>query len=209
MKLENEILAAGVIRDLGEIAKTNPLAAVIGQRFAERTCGTCRACCTWKGVKDLPTPKPVGTPCGHLCLAGCKIYKAKPASCGDYLCGWRLGLGPFDARPDQAGVIVDLVDLSREASVASGQIQRRMGVRIQLEAAPFDPRPVLRAISDAMILGIDHVGYADPEDVDGSATRYDSDRGKILEDLKRTAITGRAPADHNLIPVHKTRKRKR
>lgn len=80
------------------------------RRIRRRSCGECRACCEHIGVREeLPPPhnEAVG-PCPLLCAAGCSIYARRPATCRQYLCGWRAGLGEERDRPDRAGWIIDL-----------------------------------------------------------------------------------------------------
>ena len=78
-----------------------------GVLTAVRSCGSCRACCSVLGVRELEKPK--WEACAHLCKHGCGIYEARPGSCANYVCGW-LG-GAYGAnnstRPDHLGVIVD------------------------------------------------------------------------------------------------------
>jgi hypothetical protein len=86
-------------------------------------CGTCKACCTVFDIEDLA--KPAGTPCKHLCEAGCGVYETRPSACRGYFCIWRddkavaLGL-PEWARPDRTGVILNARggDLNRHFLIA-------------------------------------------------------------------------------------------
>lgn len=65
--------------------------------------------------------KPKGVACDLLNddRAGCSIHDDRPKTCSSFYCGWLLGLGADDARPDRSGVIVtvrapgiDRVDVS-------------------------------------------------------------------------------------------------
>jgi hypothetical protein len=62
---------------------------------------------------SLVDDKPSGTPCRHLCAAGCGIYEHRPDVCRNYLCAWRshawFGSRP-DYRPDKLGVMVSCQD---------------------------------------------------------------------------------------------------
>ncbi len=70
----------------------------------ERSCGSCKACCTPLGIPALD--KAPGIPCKHLCAEGCSIYAERPQDCREYFCGWRLGVGGETARPDQVGLLL-------------------------------------------------------------------------------------------------------
>jgi len=76
----------------------------------QRSCGTCFACCVWLGVG--PLKKWPGQSCKHLDGSipdkRCTIYDKRPKCCVDYHCGWRMGIGPDNLRPDQSGVLVTL-----------------------------------------------------------------------------------------------------
>ncbi len=70
----------------------------------ERQCGECSGCCT---VLDIPVlDKPAGVTCKHVAeCGGCSIYGARPTPCKEYQCGWRLGVGSLEQRPDRVGVV--------------------------------------------------------------------------------------------------------
>lgn len=71
---------------------------------SRRSCGTCSACCTVMGVKELD--KPVDTPCSHCAPKSskpCLIYEARPESCRVFWCAWRCGFFADHMRPDSAG----------------------------------------------------------------------------------------------------------
>ncbi len=70
----------------------------------QRKCGECRACCTAIAVKELR--KPFMAHCEHECDKGCAIYKTKPDSCSGYECGWLLGMGHIEDRPDRIGGVI-------------------------------------------------------------------------------------------------------
>lgn len=70
----------------------------------ERQCDTCRACCTPLGIPELD--KPPGVTCKYLVADGCSIYDKRPQDCRDYYCGWRLGVGHVDHRPDRVGILL-------------------------------------------------------------------------------------------------------
>lgn len=69
----------------------------------KRSCGSCKACCTTMGVKEIG--KPPGEPCKHLCAVGCGVYLGRPQSCRVFGCGWLHGYGPLDGRPDLCNVL--------------------------------------------------------------------------------------------------------
>lgn len=86
-------------------AQRNP---ELAKRMRERECGDCRACCTLKSIKDLDPVKPAGEACSLLCASGCSIHEAKPATCRQYFCGYRIGLGDEGSRPDRCGALADV-----------------------------------------------------------------------------------------------------
>jgi hypothetical protein len=72
----------------------------------ENGCGTCTACCTVLGVKELR--KEDYKNCTHLCGGGCAIYQSRPKECQTYECLWRASSGKLDElRPDKLGVILE------------------------------------------------------------------------------------------------------
>ncbi len=76
-----------------------------------RACGDCRVCCKSPELPELG--KPMDTWCRHLnpdrrSHAGCTVFgtDARPAACVGFKCGWLLGLGEEDDRPDKLGVLM-------------------------------------------------------------------------------------------------------
>jgi hypothetical protein len=73
----------------------------------KRICGPCTVCCTALKIETPELHKAGGTPCKHLCSAGCGIYETRPSVCQQFLCGWRLFPELTDNwRPDLSGVLV-------------------------------------------------------------------------------------------------------
>lgn len=70
----------------------------------QRKCGECKACCTAIAVKELR--KPFMAHCEHECQKGCNVYESRPDSCRGYECGWLIGLGPIEHRPDKIGGVI-------------------------------------------------------------------------------------------------------
>jgi hypothetical protein len=64
------------------------------------------ACCTRLTVESLG--KPAGIRCPHA-HRGCAIHPTKPEECRTFACAWLLGLGGDGDRPDQSGILLDLV----------------------------------------------------------------------------------------------------
>jgi hypothetical protein len=60
-----------------------------------RECGSCSLCCILPDIAEFD--KPANQPCRH-CLpgGGCDAYAARPATCRDFYCLWRIDptLGP-------------------------------------------------------------------------------------------------------------------
>jgi hypothetical protein len=77
----------------------------------ENGCGSCTACCTVLGVKDLR--KDHYSKCQHECAGGCAIYKMRPKECRTYQCLWISSPDMIeDLRPDKLGVILEVSQLS-------------------------------------------------------------------------------------------------
>jgi len=84
-----------------------PLTVIKEQSLKNRTnrqCGTCTACCTIIGVKELNKER--WTKCVHE--AGCcQIYEDRPLPCRTFECMWLSGHieGDERRRPDTLGII--------------------------------------------------------------------------------------------------------
>ena len=74
----------------------------------ERTCGTCKLCCTVMSVVEIG--KPGNVKCGQLdCKSkrhGCRIYSWRPISCADYQCTWLRGAWGDEMRPDRCKCVM-------------------------------------------------------------------------------------------------------
>jgi len=70
-----------------------------------RECGRCTACCTAVAVLELN--KAPGQPCPKLRAGrpGCGVYADRPSSCCTFKCGWLLGFGTDNDRPDRSGIV--------------------------------------------------------------------------------------------------------
>lgn len=81
------------------------LAEQLDANLKDRQCGECSACCT---VLDIPVlDKPAGDTCKHVAASGgCSIYGGRPKPCREYQCGWRVGVGAPEQRPDRVGVVL-------------------------------------------------------------------------------------------------------
>ena len=81
--------------------------------MTERVCGECAACCTTTAV--LPLDKPPDVRCKHLTdstkpsCGSCSVYVARPMACRTFACEWLRGHGPDEHRPDQSGVVAELM----------------------------------------------------------------------------------------------------
>lgn len=81
------------------------LLKVLDVVMAKRPCDECSACCTTLEVPAVQTK--VGETCRHVVAGkGCSIYAHRPKDCRDYACGWKLGLGSQDQRPDKIGFTI-------------------------------------------------------------------------------------------------------
>ena len=107
------------------------------RRAAQRSCGSCSACCSVLRVDELA--KPAGRDCVHQRgESGCGIYDRRPPICRAYRCLWLQGGLEDDERPDRTGGIVDLD--ARGMSV-------ELGIR-EIRPGSFDASPALRAIAE-------------------------------------------------------------
>lgn len=74
----------------------------------DRDCGSCFECCIHFGIDALK--KYAGQTCKHLDgrepHARCSIYADRPLACAEFQCGWKLGFGGDEDRPDQIGFIL-------------------------------------------------------------------------------------------------------
>lgn len=181
-------------RSIALLRGHSPESRVIGDRLASRSCGPCRACCTVKAVLDYQPPKPAWSPCSSLCGRGCSIYRERPKSCVEYLCGWRLGLGGSASRPDRCGVIVDVAEIRLEMTDGTHQRSEVVGLTVHGTGKPFDPEPIGRMLEDASRVGISFVAFANPEDeLTPTDLRFDADPKRVNAALVIHSMTGRAP----------------
>jgi hypothetical protein len=85
-------------------------AVIALQPSAQRSCGTCTACCDgWVvGTIEGHEMKP-GTPCHFRGEGCCTIYERRPKEpCRNFVCGWLAPDSPFPEgfRPDRLGVMI-------------------------------------------------------------------------------------------------------
>ena len=71
-----------------------------------RYCGRCFECCVHLALDD----RPAHVRCPQLDDCGrCSDYDSRPDICQRFVCAWKAGLIPMDCRPDEVGVIVQIV----------------------------------------------------------------------------------------------------
>ena len=74
---------------------------------AEKTCGTCKACCEVLHIDTPEFKKSGGKLCQHYSGGGCGIYATRYPICRQFMCGWLLFPElARDWRPDKSGVLV-------------------------------------------------------------------------------------------------------
>jgi hypothetical protein len=77
---------------------------------AERSCGTCTACCDgWLAGTIRGHDMKPGVPCHFRGNGSCTIYEDRPVEpCRNFFCAWRTEGNPFpdSFRPDRLGVII-------------------------------------------------------------------------------------------------------
>lgn len=104
--------------------------------FNGRSCNGCTLCCFTHPVPELP--KRASTLCQHCTVgAGCRVYNDKPASCGDYVCGWIEGIGTEDDQPHLLGVVYELAELTEVPLGVLKVIEPRPGDVQHLRAQSF------------------------------------------------------------------------
>lgn len=75
-----------------------------------RDCGSCNVCCVSLTIDDPELQKVQGFRCKNaLADNSCAIYPARPHTCRDFNCGWRLLKWVRQSlRPDLSGVLIRL-----------------------------------------------------------------------------------------------------
>jgi hypothetical protein len=83
----------------------------------DRECGECNACCNFLLIDDPPVRKLPNVLCEHW-NGCCKIYDARPNTCREFLCGWRLSSNFAENwRPDQSNILVRVLSRQPKLSV--------------------------------------------------------------------------------------------
>src|SRR3989344_3088648 len=77
----------------------------------QRTCGECTLCCKTHAILELQ--KPSGVWCANCEInKGCRIYNQRPESCRDFMCGWLIGYGLPEHRPDKIGIVSEFKEMT-------------------------------------------------------------------------------------------------
>ena len=75
-----------------------------------RTCGSCTLCCFTHKVQPREGEsfqKDEATWCQYCTQGqGCSVYATRPTACQEFLCGWLVGLGTIEDRPDKTHVVM-------------------------------------------------------------------------------------------------------
>ena len=72
-----------------------------------RSCASCRFCCTAVPVEGDGWAKPAGERCRHECHKGCAIYETRPDPCRYWSCRWLFDPAARELRrPDRVGYAV-------------------------------------------------------------------------------------------------------
>lgn len=167
----------------------------LAQRTRSRQCGTCTFCCTIKSVNrnDGTVLTPANKPCLLLKQggAGCNVYASRPALCRAYHCLWRVGAGDNDARPDQCGALIDIVD-EHPLPLAKHVAQPAM-LTVRFDG-PYHPDPIAIALNDIAKPGLaSHVAFIDSISDEGDNCVYMSAPKAITKALAHSSRTGLAP----------------
>lgn len=147
----------------------------------ERQCGECSGCCT---VFDIPVlDKAAGDTCKHVGTSGgCSIYGERPQPCQDYQCGWRVGIGALDDRPDRIGVVL--------TPTPPGAPGHPALLAHELYPGAFaDAWGFLSEIAERSVLLLIDEGI--PKQVMGPDYRIQG-MGAVLEEIKRLNVENRA-----------------
>lgn len=81
---------------------------IYGEPVRNRSCGSCKLCCTLLPVDLANRKKLANEKCEHLCSKGCSIYDSRADPCRYFNCRWL-----FDdrtgrlRRPDKVGYVID------------------------------------------------------------------------------------------------------
>jgi hypothetical protein len=125
----------------------------------QRECGGCRVCCK---SPEIPLfGKPADTWCTHAIVGGgetggCRIYSQRPHGCAEFRCGWLMGLGSEQDRPDKLGVMWQFTTDSSGARVVAfveyrpGALESaRVKDHLTLWRAPGRPPVFTRRVGEA------------------------------------------------------------
>lgn len=91
-----------------------------------RECGDCNICCIETSIIEKDLEKPRFVPCKHLCTngKGCSIYNDRFTICREYECGWKLGLGNDNQRPDKSGIILDIKMYNNKSYILAREVDQ-------------------------------------------------------------------------------------
>ena len=101
-----------------------------------RDCGSCSLCCILPDIAEFD--KPANQPCRH-CMpgGGCDAYAARPATCRDFYCLWRIDptLGPeWEPRMSRMMLYAQGAQLTVLVEPGAGAIWREAPYLDQLES---------------------------------------------------------------------------
>ncbi len=86
-----------------------PQEVFLGTVKADRSCGTCIACCVIPHIDTPELKKPVDTQCANCTGTGCAIHASRPEICRSFECGYKRLIGmPPEARPDRCGAMITI-----------------------------------------------------------------------------------------------------
>lgn len=105
-----------------------------------RTCGECSACCVRLRIDELNKDQEVR--CRYLASGGgCSIYEKRPSSCRAFLCGWLLGWGDEEDRPDKSGVLL---------AIPGRSPQQRLWRLLSIDGTDVRDNPVAKKLRAAI-----------------------------------------------------------
>jgi hypothetical protein len=119
----------------------------------DRSCGSCNVCCIVPKIDEPALQKLPGCRCRNAQPDGsCSIYEARPKTCQDFFCGWRLLPSVDEAlRPDRSGVFLRLTGDTR---LVTGQHRFALMVTI-LHPDGLDAAGLVEAVAMAIAAGVD------------------------------------------------------
>lgn len=170
-----------------------------GEVIAGRDCGSCNVCCVALTVDEPELQKVQGYRCKHAQPDNsCAIYSARPKTCRDFYCGWRLLKWVKDTlRPDRSGVLIRLHVAKPEHAAG------RLGISVSLlNRAALRAEGLAETVAAAVAAGVPvYVHIPGPPGHTSGHARIDEvlagpvaarDKQRVLDVLREAHKQGKA-----------------